>query len=714
MRRHPTLSFRSRSGLGRLLAPGLGALTLLSLASAAHAGGTRTENISDFDDFDEGEADGAAIEGSGKITVGFASRSADVEGSSAVFSCLAHKGSMYVGTADEATVKKVTSGKKGPKLEDVAKLDGAVVTAMAPLPGGDLVVATLPGGKLVRVSKKGKVEDFATLDVGRIWALAIHDGRLIVGTGPKGEVYSLSLDGKDAKVVLDVSEKDVLSLLAVDGEMVVGVSPSAKLYRITDDIDGALVQDFKGDEVRALAVTKRGLLAAVNEFKDNDISTLKNLEKSLNRASITGDAPASTSAAPKKPKADAAVYHVDLRGPGSKRDIDRAMEATWEQWLDKSGQYFTGMVALDDDGTVLVSSSRAGRIYRVRGRRDVASVSDLAERQATALCLESGKKGLDRVLATAGDGAAVYELSSAPAAKAKWTSTVYDAGQPASYGAIRALASGGFKIRARSGPTDEPDDRWSDWKEVTMGKSAAEHRGRLDVPRRRYLQLEVALTEADSELRDLEFFFAPENLAPRLASIEFQNPSFDVDDDDEPKPKAKVKWKVDALDDDELVYGVRIRNEGGGDDEWVPLHDETVISDDELDVDLTTLPDGVYEIEVVASDEPSNGSSRARRDELRSDPVVVDRTRPTLSDVAVKGDRVSGTAKDAATYIHDVAFSVDAGEFRAASPKDGLFDGSAEDFEAVLPELNPGKHRLVIRARDAHGNLVTRALIISR
>jgi len=688
---------------------------LCFVSTSAHAGGTRNERISDFDDFDEGESDGAAIESSGKLTVGYAAARSPVEDAHAAYSCLSHKGDVYVGTADKAGIRKVSSGKKTPKVEDFAQLDGAVVTAMTALPSGDLVVATLPGGVLQRVDKRGKVTEFAKLDVQRIWALAMHEGRLMVGTGPKGELYSLSPDGKDAKVVLDVDEKDVLSLLSIDGQIIAGVSPQAKAYRVTDELSGVLVQDFKGDEVRALVATRDGLLAAVNEFEERDINTLKNLEKSLNRASITGDAPATISTSSKQPKADAAVYHVDLRGAGSKRDIERATEATWEKWLDKSGQYFTDMIAVEKDRTVLVSSSRAGKVYRVRGRRDVSTINDLEERQATSLCKVGGKKR-DKVFATAGDGAAVYELAAAPAAKAVWTSTVYDAEQPATYGAVRILADGKFKLRARSGPSDEADDRWSDWKTVPLTATKADHRGRIDVPRRRYLQLEVSLETADTEVRAIEFFFAPENLAPRLTAVEFDSPSFDTDDDGEPEPNAKVKWNVEAMDDDDLVYGVRIRNEGGGDDEWVPLHEgDEPITKKELEVDLSTLPDGVYEIEVVASDEPSNGSARARTDELRSDPVVVDRTRPTLSGVNVSGNEVTGRASDTATYIHDVSFAIDGGSFRAASPGDGIFDGQNEDFKAVLPgDLRPGKHRLVVRARDAHGNITTQALVISR
>ena len=127
-----------------------------------------------------------------------------------------------------------------------------------------------------------------------------------------------------------------------------------------------------------------------------------------------------------------------------------------------------------------------------------------------------------------------------------------------------------------------------------------------------------------------------------------------------------------------------------------------------------TIPDGIYEVEVQVSDSPSNGSGRALTDELRSEPFVVDKTRPALGKVTIKNGRVSGSASDQGSWVHDVSFSVDGGSFEAASATDGIFDSNKESFEGKLPELDRGKHRLVVRVRDAHGNFVTRALVIDR
>lgn len=683
-------------------------LTVFGLALGsgldARAGGVETHSIDDFGSFDDGEVEGAAIESSGKVTLGYASEKVDVE-HSAAFTCLSDGKQAWVGTADKATIQRVDLRGGAPALETVVELEGVVVSALARLPGGDLVAAVLPGGKLVRVDKRGEVSDFAELaDVEQIWAIVPHKGKLLIGTGPRGELWSVGTDGKDAKVVLDTDEKDILSVLAVGDDVVVGTSPKARLYTLGgNDLEGVLLHEFKGEELRAMALAGDHLVVAVNDFESRSISSRESLTKQLGRASLTGEAPIDNDTRRSRPSADAKLWAVDL---GSKRDIQRAQDAAWETWLSKSSQYFIDMVALAN-GHVLAASSEGGKIYRAKGRRDVAVIADLEERQATSLCTVDGGD----VLATASDGAAVYRLGTKPAKQARWVSDVLDAKQPSTYGAFALRGDGKLELRVRSGPTKEVDDRWSDWRPVKLSEVNDELRGKADLPKRRYIQVEVTLADARSELRSVESFYAPENLAPLLESIEIKAPSFSSSDDEESKPKLTLDWEAEARDTDKLNYEVWIRPEGGGDDEWISLTERGPIASTELSLDLDTLADGLYEVRVRATDEPSNGSGTAATDELISDPFVIDRTRPALAKVSVSGTRVTGSVSDEGSYVHDVAFSVDGKPFRAASASDGLFDSRSETFELQLPDdLGPGVHRVVVRARDARGNIETVAI----
>jgi hypothetical protein len=696
-----------------LLAATFGA-ALLGLTDAATAGGTETHRASDFDDFDSGEVEGTAIEGNGRITRGFVHARSSVPDTDTAFSCYADSKGAVIGGSKGARLYTVKAQKgrtaggepKGPEVKELAKLDGAVVSAITRLSGGDLLAATLPGGQIYRVSAKGKVSEFAKLDVEAIWAMQVHKSRVLVATGPKGELFSLSLDGKDSKVILDTDEKHLLSLLTIQDEIVVGTAPGARLFQVTGKQEGELLHDFSGDEVRALAVAGDQLFAAVNDFESRSVGTLQSLSKSLSRASLGAKAPVSSNDLDTgSPKATASLWRVDL---GKRLDLGRASEAAWDRWLKRSKQYFTDLAP--SGLGVLVSASHEGKVYRVLSLRDRSAVADLEERKATGLCaLPKGGP----TFAIAGDGAAVYALEAATAKTAKYRSEVFDASQPAEYGALRILGRGKFSVRARTGPGEDPDERWTSWRPVKLQKDGPGWRAALGVTKRRYLQLEFTLESADAEIRDFEVFYAAENLAPLLTSVRVEPPEFDFDDDDEPDATSKIKWKADARDDDDLQYALRMRPEGS-EGQWIPLNDGDTTTKKNYELELEGVPDGIYEVSVEVSDSPSNGSGRALTDELLSEPFVVDKTRPGLGKVTVKNGRVTGTATDKGSWVHDVALSVDGGSFEAASPADGIFDGSKEGFEAKLPDLTPGKHRVVVRVRDAHGNFVTRAIIVDR
>jgi len=70
-------------------------------------------------------------------------------------------------------------------------------------------------------------------------------------------------------------------------------------------------------------------------------------------------------------------------------------------------------------------------------------------------------------------------------------------------------------------------------------------------------------------------------------------------------------------------------------------------------------------------------------------------------------------ARDNAAHIHDVAFSIDGGDFIPTAAADGLFDSPNEEVVFTIPDTVPsGRHRLVIRARDGFGNIGSQATFV--
>jgi hypothetical protein len=66
----------------------------------------------------------------------------------------------------------------------------------------------------------------------------------------------------------------------------------------------------------------------------------------------------------------------------------------------------------------------------------------------------------------------------------------------------------------------------------------------------------------------------------------------------------------------------------------------------------------------------------------------------------------SGKARDTASPITELAYSVDGGDWQAAGPKDGVFDDLEELFAITLPAgLPSGNHTIAVRAVDSAENL---------
>ena len=124
----------------------------------------------------------------------------------------------------------------------------------------------------------------------------------------------------------------------------------------------------------------------MNTFADRKLGSLDALTKTLDRTSLVGQAPAGSLDGERAIQADGNVYFVDL---GPKRDLDRAIEAPWETWLERKKQYFSDVLALDDVGTVLVSR-RATRARSIASADPATSrpwpISRSARRPRCAAC----------------------------------------------------------------------------------------------------------------------------------------------------------------------------------------------------------------------------------------------------------------------------------------------------------------------------------------
>ncbi|MEA2700615.1 MAG: hypothetical protein QOI66_4886, partial [Myxococcales bacterium] len=138
---------------------------------------------------------------------------------------------------------------------------------------------------------------------------------------------------------------------------------------------------------------------------------------------------------------------------------------------------------------------------------------------------------------------------------------------------------------------------------------------------------------------------------------------------------------------------------------WRPLGGPDPLAKAEYDWNTEGLPDGYYVVRVTASDEKSNPRERALDFALESAPLLVDNRPPEVGELQAHYPQITGRAKDGASNITDIEYTVDGGEWRSVAPSDGILDDPVEAFSFRLPTLAPGPHAVTVRAWDSGDNV---------
>lgn len=728
---------------------------VVSFAVAAGASTPRFWISATQADLMKGEVDRLSIDALGRLVLGPATTTV-YDANVPFIWCLAAApdGTVYAGTGNEGQVLRIDRQGKTTVWFDAPELE---VHAIAVAPDGAVLVGTSPDGRVYRVDAAGTSSVYFDPEDKYIWSLLFDArGRLYVGTGDKGVIYRVAPDGTGAPFYR--TNTTHATSLAIDrqGRILAGTDSPGRVLRIDEQGQGFVLVDSPFREIRSLRVDGSGRIfaAAVNGKPAAEPSAPAGADQPKSGAMPSVSAEITAIAVMDVSAVAASTAGQARREEGStpkgavlRLDADGAAEVVWQ-----SSEEIPYDLAVEDSGTILVSTGNGGRVYRLSNMPTRATlVCRVAGRQATAMA----RAGAVRYVA-ASNPARIVSIGSAPAADGSYVSEVRDAGTVAAWGTLSWTAASGsdgqVRIFTRSGNTATPDEGWSPW----VGPYERPEGDAVRSPAARYLQWKAVLhagggRQPGPALASVSIAYLQRNLRPRVeditvhpAGVVYQRPfptgEPEIAGLDTSRPEQKFPvfsmplgipvagantgpilsrrlyqkglrafgWQARDDNDDQLVYDLHFRRVE--DSEWRPLR---LATPDQIAVwDTTSVPDGSYILRVTASDRLGNTPDAALAGELETTAFDIDNTPPAIVVLGTRADGataiVSVEVRDSHSVVDRVEFSVDGGPWQPAFPADGAADARRERYDIRVDGQAVG--RVVLRATDAMNNTGTARL----
>jgi len=220
------------------------AVLLAGAAGLALAVGTSNWSQTNEADWKDGTFDNVVATNLGDLKLSRAVKTLleqDPRVSSVNALAMAPDGSIYAGTGPRGVLLRV----KGDAVEEVAKVDDALILSVLVDPKGDILLGTGgEKGRVLRIHKAGEKpqELFAAEGVQYVWQIReTGDGNLYAATGPGGQLFEIKPDGSH-RVLLDTDENNLLSLVS-DGKdlLYVGTDPRGLVYKVNRKTDESFI-----------------------------------------------------------------------------------------------------------------------------------------------------------------------------------------------------------------------------------------------------------------------------------------------------------------------------------------------------------------------------------------------------------------------------------------------------------------------------------------
>ena len=727
-------------------------ILFLSAAAAGFAEGTRTWEQSSYQDFLKGTAHGVAISSDGFLQLAPAFKLVATTPSSAIWAtAIGPQGEIYAATGAPARIYRIVPGGKPLAIFQPQELQ---VQGLVVGKDGAIYAATNPDGKVYKIEPgvtaetpndgrdarhpKDKESDHAKAETGSptngwkssvffdpgtkyIWSLALDEsGNLYVATGDHGQIFRVTPNGDHS--LFFKSDEPHIRVLAFDspGNLIAGSDGSGLIYRINSKGDGFVLYSAPKREITSLAIDKAGNIYAAAAGEKRGGTAAATLTVAIPAAPKASDSASPSAGAPSAaPSAESAVTLNSSNAaiPGGSGIYKIAPDGS-PSLLWNSRDDLVYAMAFDSQGHLLAGTGNRGDIFEVSGREDYTELVKAEASQITTFA-KAPNGGLYASTSNLGK---IFLLSSAPDAEGSYESDVFDAQVFSKWGRAQFRGTGNVELFARSGNVDNPDRNWSTWTRVDLQKNAE-----ITVPPARFVQWKAILHPGNPspKVDSVAVNYLQKNVAPEFDDVTV-TPGVRYQPvtrptglqagqrfDPQPSPihdsdSIGVRWTARDQNDDQMVYSVYYRGEGQT--RWLLLKDG--LGEKFYSFDASLLPDGGYEIKVVASDSPSHSPGEALSAERESDRFEVDTTPPQIEDLkaSVQGGkvRVQFRAADSFSTIKRAEYSLDAGDWHFVEPVGQLSDAKTEDYDFLLPipdDQSGQEHVVVVRAYDKYDNM---------
>lgn len=605
--------------------------------------------------------------------------------------------------------------------------------------GGSLYAGSSPNGKVYRIDPNdGKATTFFDPKQAYIWAMdALPGGDLVVATGVEGKLFRVTPAGV-GKVYFDSPETHLRALaVRKDGSLLVGGSAKARIYELRPDGAAHALFDSPLSEISSLYVDANG---------DGWASAASNVLPAAAPAKAQAAKPASqgssgSAAADKKedaPGASEVSFSFEDGNPSTPAagngEVYRIHPDGFVETVRKFEHELTYGLTGGSNGSILLSTGPQGRIYELRDG-EVSLLASVPEKQIVSISSSGGE-----TLITTTNSGAVYRLENGLSSKAEFRSATKDAERFSRFGHYQItghdVGDGHLAIAFRSGNTRTPDATWSPW---SAPRASAE--GTVDAPAGRYLQWRLTMPSPAPGISvdEVTVSMLNRNVAPVIDVVTVQDPAVvfitgsypqspqvvEATNPDEygiftsldtPRDKSEpgkkvfrkgfrtITWRAHDDNGDSIRYSLFFRPKGSGN--WLRLREN--MEDTSLNFDSSQLPDGDYELRLIASDAVDNPemplSTTREGVEFR-----IDNTPPSI-EVVPDATGVLIRVTDKASPIGKVEYSADAQKWIRLTPTDGIADSQSETYRLERNAV-AGKF-VIVRAVDAFYNVVTQSITL--